>query len=316
MFSLRNTGPACHKGIEHLTYDNFINAADKYYPKFGHEGSAEQQKREVAAFLGQISQETSGWWAGQPYRWGLCFVEEVGCEDGQCTQYTDSSNTMYPPAPGKTYQGRGALQITWNANYGQLSEAINGDKYVLLNDPDRLASDGELAFRASLWFWMTPQQPKPSSHDVMIDVAEECPIYGRYNGFGRTTNIINGGLECTKPTPQKVANRVNYFSEYASDFGISTGDNLYCDEMKNYNYGACPNSSGGGGGSGGSGSSSAAPTSAPPSGDGGSDSDNDNETGGACGSCQGCYWTAAAACYPWDEHTCNIYTNSGYVWCP
>ena len=46
---------------------------------------------------------------------------------------------------------------------------------------------------------MTPQSPKPSMHDVMrgffepndYDLSQDI-----YDGFGATTNIVNGGLEC------------------------------------------------------------------------------------------------------------------------
>ena len=31
---------------------------------------------------------------------------------------------------------------------------------ILLNDPDRVKKDGELAFVSALWFWMTPQVGK------------------------------------------------------------------------------------------------------------------------------------------------------------
>ena len=50
-----------------------------------------------------------------------------------------------------------------------------------------------------MWFYMTPQVPKPSIHDVVTGYfipnayEESINIDG---GFGTTTNIINGGLEC------------------------------------------------------------------------------------------------------------------------
>jgi len=235
MFSLRSTASTCANGVAKLTYANFIQAAT-HYSLFGNKLGG-KNKVEVAAFLGQVSQETSGWWAGQQYRWGLCFIEEVGCENG-CSQYTIPSSE-YPPVAGQSYHGRGALQITSNLNYGQVSKALFGDKNVLLEDPGRIARDGELAFRASLWFWMTAQSPKPSCHDVMHGVATECSEKGRLNGYGRTTNIINGGLECTITTPQKVINRVEYYKEYCTIFGVDHGPNLYCDTMKNYLYGGC-----------------------------------------------------------------------------
>lgn len=249
MFRLRSTASSCAKGEAQLTYENFIAAADAHFPSFGRSGNQEQNLREIAAFLGQISQETTGWWPGQPYEWGLCFVEEVGCENG-CSQYSDFSSSLYPPVPGKSYHGRGAMQISWNYNYGALSEELFGDKNVLLNDPDLLTTDGVLAFRASLWFWMTAQEPKPSAHDVMLDIASECPEYNRYNGYGMTTNIINGGLECDMATSQKVENRVQYYSRYADILGVeylgvdlakNDPTRLYCDEMRSYLAGACPN---------------------------------------------------------------------------
>ena len=38
---------------------------------------------------------------------------------------------------------------------------------ILLNDPDLMANDGYVAFVSALWYYMTPDNPKPSMHDVM-----------------------------------------------------------------------------------------------------------------------------------------------------
>merc|ERR1719313_2926404 len=43
-----------------------LKAAAAYFPGFVDEGTVEQRKRELAAFLGQISHETTGGWAGAP----------------------------------------------------------------------------------------------------------------------------------------------------------------------------------------------------------------------------------------------------------
>jgi len=37
----------------------------------------------------------------------------------------------------------------------------------LLIDPDEVADDGFYAFISAMWFWMTPQSPKPSCHDII-----------------------------------------------------------------------------------------------------------------------------------------------------
>ena len=56
-------------------------------------GSKDEKARELAAFLAQISHETTGGWATAPggaQSWGLCWKEEVGCETGNCAQVRSS----------------------------------------------------------------------------------------------------------------------------------------------------------------------------------------------------------------------------------
>jgi len=218
------------------TYDSLITAVQKY-PQFCNEGSNEQRRWEAAAFLANIAHETTGGWDTAPggrYAWGLRFVEEVGCENGNCTQYCDASNTTYPCVPGKTYHGRGPMQLSWNYNYGQVGRALGLD---LLHDPDLVKTDGVISFLTALWFWMTPQPPKPSAHDVIsgkwTPSANDANL-GRFPGFGMTINIINGGIECSKPTPPQVEDRVGFYRRFAEMLGVSIGDNIYCDRMAHY----------------------------------------------------------------------------------
>jgi hypothetical protein len=53
------TDPAC-KAASLYTYENFIQAATKFYPEFATSSDAATNKRELAAFLAQISHETTG----------------------------------------------------------------------------------------------------------------------------------------------------------------------------------------------------------------------------------------------------------------
>lgn len=212
-------------------------AAAAEFPGFASEGGEDARRREVAAFLANIGHETTGGWAdapGGPYAWGLYFKQEVGCEMGGCTGYCDVNNVQYPCAPGKTYHGRGPIQLSWNYNYGAAGEALGEP---LLAQPELVAEDGEIAFRTGLWFWMTAQAPKPSAHDVMVgswtpsadDVAK-----GRAPGFGMTINIINGGLECGQPTGPKVIDRVGFYDRFTTMLGVGQGDAVYCDSMQPY----------------------------------------------------------------------------------
>lgn len=93
------------------TYQAFIEAT-KRFSKFGTTGCLATQKREIAAFLAQISHETTGGWATAPdgpFAWGLCFKEEVNPQSNYC----DASVVQWPCSPGKSYKGRGPIQLSW-----------------------------------------------------------------------------------------------------------------------------------------------------------------------------------------------------------
>jgi basic endochitinase B len=217
-------------------YDALITAAAAY-PGFGSTGTGEQRRREVAAFFGNAAHETTGGWPtapGGPEAWGLYFIEEVGCEAGDCSQYCDASNTRYPCAPGKTYHGRGPIQLSWNYNYGALGEALG---LPLLEQPEAVTSDGRVAFTTALWFWMTAQPPKPSAHDVMVgrwSPTGADTSAGRAPGFGMTVNIINGGLECGIAADERVLDRVRFYRRFTDLLGTTDGDNLECATMQSY----------------------------------------------------------------------------------
>lgn len=231
---LHNDNAACSGSL--YTYDALVEAAARF-PEFCGTGSLSDRRREAAAFLANISHETTGGWPTAPdgpQAWGLCFVEEVGCQLGGCTQYCDTTNVDYPCVPGQTYHGRGAMQLSWNYNYGQAGADLGLN---LLENPDQVAESGTTAFLVGIWFWMKTQPPKPSCHDVMTGAwtpSEDDRLRGREPGFGMTINIINGGLECNQTTDARVEDRVLFYQRYAEMLGVDTGDNLYCDQMQSY----------------------------------------------------------------------------------
>lgn len=115
-----------------------------------------------------------------------------------------------------------------NYNYGPAGRAIWID---LLNNPDLVANDAVVSFKTALWFWMTPQQPKPSAHDVITgrwtpSAADSAAQ--RVPGFGVITNIINGGIECNKGSDAQMENRIGFYRRYCQILGVDPGNNLDC----------------------------------------------------------------------------------------
>ncbi|RHY93107.1 hypothetical protein DYB35_013896, partial [Aphanomyces astaci] len=109
------------KALDIYKYENLVAIADKY-PEFANTGDSDIDRREVAAFLGQISLESGD----------LRYVEEIN-KSTMCQQSPE-----YPCAAGKQYFGRGPIQLSWNYNYKDFGKAINLD---LVASPELVAKD-------------------------------------------------------------------------------------------------------------------------------------------------------------------------------
>jgi hypothetical protein len=83
----------------------------------------------------------------------------------------------------------------------------------LLENPHLVAEDGYTVFSSALWFYMTPQAPKPSMHDIVtghFQPNDADTAAGISGGFGSTINVINGGGECGWASPL-AAKRGGYY---------------------------------------------------------------------------------------------------------
>ncbi|GFY87816.1 basic chitinase [Actinidia rufa] len=210
---LKHRNDAVCEGKGFYSYDAFVSAA-KSFGAFGNTGDAVTRKERGCCFsLSQTSHETTGGWPTAPdgpYAWGYCFVQEQGNPVDYCVP-----DQEWPCVPGKN-----------NYNYGPAGRAIGVD---LLNNPNVVAADPIISFKTALWFWMTPQSPKPSCHDVITGSwtpSDADKSAGRVPGYGVITNIINGGIECDKGSNPEADDRVRFYKRYCDIMGIG-----------NYNYG-------------------------------------------------------------------------------
>lgn len=230
------------------SYDNFLRAIGKYPFFCGEQGvytSLEEAcRRELATVFAHAAQETG---AHDPNlkesdgktdlpQWKQAFskVFEGNCYNTGCNTYDpdfyyldSKGEKIFPNAPcpvGYTctghYYGRGAKQISYFYNYMGFSGQTLGNPQELLTNPDAVGKNGFLGLGSGIWFYMTPQPPKPSMHDVItggggwhpsanqkgIDVSEEP--YVAWDGtnmtginptdkFMTTISVINGGVECS-----------------------------------------------------------------------------------------------------------------------
>ncbi|PKI69840.1 endochitinase EP3-like [Punica granatum] len=183
-----DTGPQWH------VTSSVLDAASNY-PQFGTVGSADDSRREIAAFFAHVTHNTGH----------FCNIEET---DGALRDYCDDSNTQYPCNPNKRYYGRGPIQISWNFNYGPAGQSVGFDG---LNSHETVAQDPVISFRTAFWFWM-------KNIHSMITSGQ---------GFGSTIRAISVG-ECGGGDTTAGQARVQYYTDYCCQFGVSLGNNLTC----------------------------------------------------------------------------------------
>ena len=185
------------------TYQGLVNGAAKY-GAFATTGSDTTKKREAAAFLANVTQETGG----------LQYIREIN--KANYPHYCDKSQSYGCPAGNDQYYGRGSLQLSWNYNYKAAGDSLGVD---LLRNPDKVATDATLAWGTGLWFWNTQNGAGTmTAHNAMVN----------NKGFGETIRSINGGLECNGKGADQRNARINYYKNITGILGVDPGGNLGC----------------------------------------------------------------------------------------
>lgn len=213
-------------------------------------------RKTLATMIAHFAQETGGhesWREIPEWRQGLVWVREMGwTEDmrggynGECNPATWQGQTWpcgtFADGAFKSYFGRGAKQLSYNYNYGPFSEAMFGTVRTLLDQPE-LVADTWLNLASATFFFSYPQPPKPSMLHV-IDGTWQPNAHdianGLVPGFGVTTQIINGGVECGGSSENAQSlNRIAYYQAAAAYFGVPVPGNevLGCKGMKQFDEG-------------------------------------------------------------------------------
>eukprot|EP01068_Selenidium_serpulae_P016680 Selendium_serpulae@DN6314_c2_g1_i1.p1 len=236
---------SCGRAASTFTYDNLVLALNTYhvaFKDFAATGDCATRKREVMAFLAEISHETRGDSTSSdslnchPKSYGLCLTEDSCAGTNNCDAHcsnaaADECIKVYGVscecAAGKSYHGRGPFMMKWNYNYAAFSEAVFGDDRVLKN-PESVLTDGVTGWASALWVWTASHRKStPSLHEIMVDKWQADTGIGYRGGFGAVTHAINGADECgcdKSLTHDLPVSRMEYYQRFVALVGLSAGE--------------------------------------------------------------------------------------------
>lgn len=96
---------------------------------------------------------------------------------------------------GYKYRGRGLIQLTGKTNYTLASTAIFNDKR-LVDNPDLVSNDKEVALKTALWFWNT------NGLNILADKNDITAVTKRINGgtigLEHRTELTNKAIKVFK----------------------------------------------------------------------------------------------------------------------
>jgi len=159
---------------------------------------------ELAAFYGHVAHETDS----------LKTLEEYCGANGSCaTAYNNPSWGTARAAAGKTYFGRGWLQLSWPPNYQAAGRdpRINMD---LVATPELVSRNEVLAAKTGIWYFTSTAISSP-------------PInrYAAAGWFSASTNKINGPLECNTGSQNQLT-RVKRYQDARRCLGLPPETNM------------------------------------------------------------------------------------------
>jgi len=189
------------------------------YATFANSSDSTLRKREAAAFLANLSQESDWFHATREYNTAnYCNAYCSGC-GVSCPIYNGGDGCR-----SNGYYGRGPMQLSWPCNYQAAGNSIGSN---LLGSPDLVATNADVSWKTAAYYWMT--QPGPGGygnncHDAMM-------ASGGSGGFGASIAHINGSQECPSLGGSNTTardRRIKRYKWFCDELGVSYGNNTSC----------------------------------------------------------------------------------------
>lgn len=150
----------------------------------------------VAAFLSQCGYETGGWrwfeenlnYSAQRMQqvWPRTFTPQLAARCHRKPEMVANyayANRMGNGDPesgdGWKYRGRGPIHLTGRSNYTRFAVDCFDNPLIIIENPDLVALDKEVAIKSAIWFWNT------NDLNVLADAKQLDVLTRRINGSTR-----------------------------------------------------------------------------------------------------------------------------------
>jgi putative chitinase len=162
---------------------------------------AEAPAERIEKFLDAINSTLDEFEINTPQRIRM-FLAQIGHESGQLRYVRElASGTAYEgrkdlgnteAGDGVRYKGRGLLQITGRANYGQVGQALG---LPLLETPE-LLEQVVPACRSAGWYWKTRNLNSLADMGLFKEITKR--INGGYNGYADRYKLYQRAFDIIK----------------------------------------------------------------------------------------------------------------------
>ena len=176
--------------LDSLTKDISDNRKTNLEYAYNHAVENGLEGTELAAYMAQLEHESHGFRRTEEYASGAAYENRA-----------DLGNTQ--KGDGKKYKGRGYIQLTGRANYAEAGKDLG---YDLVENPNQVQDNKEVAADVSLWFWKNKVRPKVEDWSDTRKVT--YLINGGYNGLkDRKSNFSKWMKSYTKTLPEGTSPR-------------------------------------------------------------------------------------------------------------
>jgi predicted chitinase len=151
---------------------------------------------DVADFAARLAQVMANRHIDTPLRQAH-FLAQLGHESGEFRFREEIANGEayqgrvdlgnLQPGDGRRFKGRGLIQLTGRANYGEYGRAI-GREAELLDEPEQVATEPDLCVDVAGWFWAKRNLNALADADDLTSITRR--INGGLNGLDDRRRLL------------------------------------------------------------------------------------------------------------------------------